>query len=117
MTSLLAGPALFLLYGCGASVGLSAPEVIQDRLIAVSLLFAQRLRKLTILLAASHMGLVAVYYVGARKPGDRSHSLKCEPASARRALRIRRWRSMPGGVPRASLRSRSAWMPRRCSGD
>jgi hypothetical protein len=63
------------------------------------------------------MGLVLTHHVGVRKPGDRSQSLKCEPVSARRALRIRRWRSMPGGVPRASLRSRSAWMPRRCSSD
>jgi hypothetical protein len=63
------------------------------------------------------MGMVSVHHVGARKPGGRSHSLNCEEFWTRRALRIRRERSTPGGVPQASLRSRCASTPRRSSSD
>ena len=116
MTSLLAKPVLP--YGGGTYVGLSAPKVIQDCLDCRIALVCPSPTKIDYpARAALRMEMVSTPYVGGRKPGDRSQSLNCEPVSARRALRIRRERSTPGGVPRASLRSRSAWMLRRCSSD
>ena len=47
-------------------------------------------------------------YLGARRPGEESHSFTCAAVSACRASRINRSRAMPGGVPRASFRRRSA---------
>lgn len=59
----------------------------------------------------------SVLHAGARKPGERSHSLSCDAASAWRAFRTSRSRSTPGGVPRTSLRNRCASTTRRCSSD
>jgi len=54
-------------------------------------------------------------HFGARRPGDVSHCSIWAAVSACRALRSSRSRSMPGGVPRASFRRRSAWSVRRWS--
>lgn len=89
MTSLLAEPVP--LYGSGTSVGLSTPEVIQDRLdCRIGLVCPSPTKIDYSARAAFRMETVAAPHVGARKPGDRSQSLNCEPVSASLALRIRR---------------------------
>lgn len=113
---LLAEP--ILLYGGRTSVGLSAPEVIQDSLdCRIALACPTSTKTDYPARAALRMEMVSAPHIGARKPGDRSQSLNCEAVSARRALRIRRERSTPGGVPHASFRSRCASMLRRSSSD
>jgi hypothetical protein len=52
-------------------------------------------------------------YLGACRPGEESHSLMCAAVSACRASRMSRSRSIPGGVPRASFRRRSACSAKR----
>jgi hypothetical protein len=47
-------------------------------------------------------------HFGGCRPGQFSHPLACEALSACRARRISRSRAIPGGVPRASLRSFAA---------
>jgi hypothetical protein len=54
---------------------------------------------------SSGMGLSPIacrFHTGGRKPGDASHSVMCEPVSARRALRTGWSRSAPSGRSLAS---------------
>ena len=59
-------------------------------------------------------GPVAVHF-GGRRSREFSHPFTCEALSACRARRMRRSRSMPGGVPWASLRSLAAFSASRLS--
>jgi len=61
--------------------------------------------------------LTQLAYLGSCRLGDVSHSLMWEAVSAWRALRMSWSRLKPGGVPRASFRSRFASSARRCSRD
>lgn len=49
-----------------------------------------------------------ILHVGARSPGDSSHSLMCEPVSAWRARRMASSRNLPSGRLSASSRRRLA---------
>ena len=82
-----AGAHGFPHYAGGSAFGLSATDVY-GQASAVKALFD--------------------HHIGARKPRDESHSVIWEALSACRALRRSRSRSMPGGVPLASLRRRCA---------
>jgi hypothetical protein len=99
---LLTTPALFLLYSRSTSIDQFAPEVVQCGLNCRITLVCPAPAEVDYSLHADiGMGLISTHHVGARKPGDRRHWLRCEPVSARRAGRIRRsrsnaWRSSPG---------------------
>ena len=56
---------------------------------------------------------VSIFQRGGWRPTEESHSCICEAVSACRARRIILSRSMPGGVPLASCRRRSASWARR----
>lgn len=114
---LAVGLIAVLLYSARARVEL-APVVIQsggDR--PVTLVCPFRAKIDYSLHTDTHASWTSSHHVGARRPGDRSHSLMCEPVSACRALRINRSRSIPGGSDLASSRRRKASYARRSSGD
>jgi hypothetical protein len=73
----------------------------------------KRLVPIEVTVIAYSVSAVVRHYRGACKPGDVSHCCMCAAVSACRARRMSLSRSIPGGVPLASLRRRFACSSRR----